>query len=287
MTLLLTVINIIAVAVVGWYLWLSFADARASAKAKREEQERRKREEGQRISAEGQRRSDAKAQLIKQWDQVNASPWWIHGIPEHATLVLDSCVLMEETPLMAFWYKMLADKAEEKDWKIIVLKSVYEEIVNFTNPDKKRRATRAKKRISRLQDQLPYRFRIAGKMKYSGHTEYADREIIKYMLSEEGRNHILFTYDRELKIRLIQISQNDHIFIPNEVRTCDNLMEHYSYPYMLDRDESKKSAYVVTDIETYLPNAEYSLKKNGLEDYRADELRRFVEWSIIKLNIVE
>ena len=252
--------------------------------SQREEEEKKRREE------EEKKRGEAKMKLlIEQWDRVNYSPWWMHGIPDHATLVLDTCVLMNDTPRMSFWFKLLWDKAEEKAWKVVVLKSVYEEIVNLKRTSKKRQAlvSLAKKRISRMQDQLVGRFRIYGKIKSCGRYEYADKGIIEYMLTEEGRHHILFTLDRELKIRLTQMSQNCGVNFPNEVRTCDNFLEHESYQYIVFHNEFMKSAYVVPDVEKYPPNAEFSLKKNGLREMQAVELRRFVEWSMIKLKIVD
>lgn len=176
--------------------------------------------------------------LAERLDELTArefvlSPWWVNGIPPSSKLVIDTCVWMDESPRVSDWFSMLKKHARQKGWEIRLLKSVYEEMTKFRNGKQGRKASLAKKRVSDFQDSLGEMFVIEGDLKYVRESKYADKEIMKYMLSERGQDCLLFTLDRDLKIRLKQIAAQKGIEI-KEIRCVDNFPDYEWYYFRED-----------------------------------------------------
>lgn len=212
----ITLVTIAAVLAGGW-LWNELSESERNSKL--EEDRRRRREEGERLAV-------ALSNLRK--DLVDSTPWWQNGIPKSTELVIDTCVWMNDSPRVDAWFHILIEHAKEKHWKIVLLKSVYEEISKFRMGEQARKASIAKKRISRFQDACSGNFVMKGELKYTRENQYADEDIMRFMLSDEGGDCILFTLDRELKIRLKQIANQQGRDIQT-IRCIDNFFYHEKY----------------------------------------------------------
>lgn len=162
---------------------------------------------------------------IQSWQRVNASLWWKDGIPQNKKLVIDSSVLMSDTMQMSFWFRMVLDQAKSKGWKILIPTIAYDEIAGMSQSDRRVQVAKAKHRVSRFQDVMGSNFQFLGKIQSGRTVGNSDKEIINFMLSEEGKNAILFTFDRDLKVRLTEMAREKGILI-EKIRTSDNLLSH-------------------------------------------------------------
>lgn len=135
-------------------------------------------------------------------------PVW-RNIPGHATLLLDTNVLMCPDDVIRSWFGYLLHNAGKRSWRIVVLGSVYEEIIHHIkrgNADKARDARLARNRIEHLMDELGDAMEIAD-INQAAQTptddRYADPKLIEYMCRH--KRTFLFTFDNDLKIRCKQI----------------------------------------------------------------------------------
>lgn len=131
-------------------------------------------------------------------------PVW-RNIPGHATLLLDTNVLMCPDESIRSWFGYLLHNAKKRHWKIVVLGSVYEEIVNHLkrgNADKARDARLARNRIELMTDELGEFLHMEGlsiQGDRPGEASYADPQLIEYMCTH--KRTFLFSFDNDLKIR--------------------------------------------------------------------------------------
>lgn len=131
-------------------------------------------------------------------------PVW-RNIPGHATLLLDTNVLMCPDDIIRSWFGYILHNAKKRSWKVVVHGAVYEEIIAHlkgSNPGKAKDARLARNRIEVLMDQLgtnmegPEMQLAAVKPKTAS---YADPKLIEYMLTH--KRTFLFSFDNDLKIR--------------------------------------------------------------------------------------
>lgn len=136
-------------------------------------------------------------------------PVW-RNIPGHATLLLDTNVLMCPDDIIRSWFGYLQHNAEKRDWRIVVHGAVYEEVMRHLksgNPDKARDARLARNRIELMMDQLGEARFQTPEMRISSAKDaddtYADPKLIEYMLTH--KRTFCFTFDNDLKIRCKQL----------------------------------------------------------------------------------
>ena len=260
----ITVVAIVTVVVAGIY-----AMTREGAKSQQEAQ-----------PDENARRANANRRLVEQWNAVSYSLWWKWGIPEKTTLVLDYSILNDSSPLIAFWIKMVQDNAGERNWNVAVLHSVYAQGV------KSGKQNLVSCRLSNLQDCLGERFRILPKPARASSPE---DELAEYLLAEKTRADVFFTNSDVHKVIITEVARRCGVELAHEVRTPQNC-EEYRDLYTFCSDWAyKRSAFVDVPggIDQYPANATFSISDASLEEDELTDLRRFVEWNIIKLNIVD
>lgn len=215
--------------------------------------------------------------LCQQWNDVNHSPWWIWGIPNRVSLVLDFDVFADKSRMMSFWFKMIQDNAEERDWNVVVLPGVYKRIESGESK-------RAARRLSNLQDRLGNRLCIIPRAK--GLFSFKD-DITNYLSQEKTRDDIFFTNSAASKVAIVEHARRIGLDLVHEVRSPENRKRHAHYwglyyPYLTDY-----SPYVLRDIDKYAANHTIHLRDTGLGADDREELKRFVDWKVIKLNIVD
>lgn len=131
-------------------------------------------------------------------------PVW-RNIPGHATLLLDTNVLMSPDDVIRSWFGYIIHNAKKRSWKVVVHGAVYEEIIGHlksNNPGKAKDARLARNRIEVLMDQLGTNMEVP-EMKQAAvkpkDARYADPKLIEYMLTH--KRTFLFSFDNDLKIR--------------------------------------------------------------------------------------
>ena len=132
-------------------------------------------------------------------------PVW-RNLPRHATLLLDTNVLMCPDAAIRSWFGYLLHQSKQNGWRIVVIGAVYEEIMHHLkhgNEEKAKDARLARNRIESLTDELGDGMVMEGlqqRQSAPGTRDiYADPQLIDYMC--EHRNTLLFTFDNDLKIR--------------------------------------------------------------------------------------
>lgn len=131
-------------------------------------------------------------------------PVWRH-IPSHASLLLDTNVLMCPDAAIRSWFGYLLHHAKERDWHIVVHGAVYEEIIHHLkhgNENKAKDARLARNRIELLTDKLDHNieiFDLRAEALSPTPSYYADPLLIEYMCTH--KRTFLFTFDNDLKIR--------------------------------------------------------------------------------------
>lgn len=145
----------------------------------------------------------------------NHTPYNTHGVkadkpvwrnlPGHASLLLDTNVLMCPDEAIRSWFGYLVHNAAQRDWTIIVIGAVYEEVMHHLKhgqEQKAKDARLARNRIELLTDKLGERMQIVG-LSASAVTptdsHYADPQLIEYMCTH--KRTFLFSFDNDLKIR--------------------------------------------------------------------------------------
>ena len=221
------------------------------------------------------RRQRASQQQDQQWKEVNHSPWWIWGIPEKANLVLDAELLRDKSPTMAFWFKMVQDNAEDRDWNVVLLRSGYENIKGGYAYEREREL--AMERLDRLQSFLGSRFRILPK---TGERT-GEKELAEYLLAEKTRPDVFFVSSLEHKVALVDLAQRNGVELQHAIRTPDKRCEHWDFDSFYFARGYMERAYPHCDVEGLQPNESYHPRS---ADER-DVLKRFVEWKVIKLDI--
>lgn len=238
-------------------------------------QEKRAKREQERELEEEKERKVALQKQDRQWEEVNHSPWWIWGIPEKANLVLDAQLLYDKSPTMAFWFKMVQDNAEDRDWNVVLLRSGYEDIKGVYAYEQEREL--AMERLDHLQRFLGSRFRILPK---TGERT-GEKELAEYLLAEKTRPDVFFVSSLEHKVALVDLAQRNGVELQHEIRTPDNRREHSDFSsFYLERGYEYR-AYPDCYVEGLQPNEIYHPRS---VDER-DVLKRFVEWKVIKLDI--
>lgn len=260
----ITVVTIVTVVVAGLY-----AMTREGAKSQQEAQ-----------PDENDRRANANRRLVEQWNAVSNSLWWKWGIPEKTTLVLDYNILNDSSPLIAFWIKMVQDNAGERNWNVAVLHSVY---ARGVKSDMRNRVSR---RLSNLQDRLGERFRILPKPARASSPE---DELAEYLLAEKTRADVFFTNSDAHKVIITEVARRCSVELAHEVRTPKNREEYRDFGTLYHDWAYKRSAFVDVPggIDQYPANATFSIRDASLNNNQQIDLRRFVDWNIIKLNIVD
>lgn len=138
-------------------------------------------------------------------------PVWRH-IPAHATLLLDTNVLMCPDENIRSWFGFLLHNAAKNDWNIVVTGAVYEEVMHHLkhgNENKSKDARLARNRIELLTDQLGERFSLPKLNKQAilpADAYYADPQLIEYMCTH--KRTFLFSFDNDLKIRCKHLMRN-------------------------------------------------------------------------------
>lgn len=145
----------------------------------------------------------------------NHTPYNTHGVkadkpvwrnlPGHAALLLDTNVLMCPDEAIRSWFGYLLHNAAQRDWTIIVIGAVYEEVMHHLkhgSEQKAKDARLARNRIELLTDKLGDRMQLVGLsaaavMPTDSH--YADPQLIEYMCTH--KRTFLFSFDNDLKIR--------------------------------------------------------------------------------------
>lgn len=131
-------------------------------------------------------------------------PVWRH-IPSHATLLLDTNVLMCPDAAIRSWFGYLLHHAKVRDWRIVVHGAVYEEIIRHLkhgSENKAKDARLARNRIELMTDKLDRNIEIYGLNADAVNptdSHYADPLLIEYMCTH--KRTFLFTFDNDLKIR--------------------------------------------------------------------------------------
>ena len=242
-------------------------------KRKRQEEER-KRQEEERRRQEEQRASQRHDQ---QWEEVNHSPWWIWGIPEKANLVLDAQLLYDKSATMAFWFKMVQDNAEDRDWNVVLLRSGYEYIMRTASCRSSCRYEYVVERLDHLQRFLGSRFRIL--QEPERHNKGQQNELANYLLAEKTRPDVFFVSSLEHKVALVDLAQRNGVELQHEIRTPGNRLEHLNIWSF--KGNSQRSAYPDASVDKCPPNFPF----HACDPYGKDVLKRFVEWKVIKLDI--
>lgn len=145
----------------------------------------------------------------------NHTPYNTHGVkadkpvwrnlPGHATLLLDTNVLMCPDEAIRSWFGYLLHNAVQRDWTIIVIGAVYEEVMHHLKhgqEQKAKDARLARNRIELLTDKLGERMQIVGLSAAAvtpTDSHYADPQLIEYMCTH--KRTFLFSFDNDLKIR--------------------------------------------------------------------------------------
>lgn len=149
-------------------------------------------------------------------------PVW-RNIPSHATLLLDTNVLMCPDDNIRSWFGYLLHNAKQRDWHIVVLGAVYEEIMHHLkrgNEYKAKDARLARNRIELLTDELGDFMQIQDlSIQAVTPTDayYADPQLIDYMCTH--KRCFLFSFDNDLKIRckhLIRSKQPKNLVFSEE-----------------------------------------------------------------------
>lgn len=209
---------------------------------------------------------------------VESSPWWSQGIPPSTKLIIDTCVWLNDSPRVKYWFDMLQNNATAANWQIVVLKSVYEEISKaWCSEELQRKAALAKKRISRFQELHEDNFIIEGELKFTREKLYADKEIMQYVLSEEGKGCILFTFDRDLKIRLKKIAEQKKIAI-EPIRHLENFSTHEKYSWVKEKDAGLVGYVGLVTESCYTDDAKYMRRRVTEADAR-EEIIELVQTS--------
>ena len=149
-------------------------------------------------------------------------PVW-RNIPSHATLLLDTNVLMCPDDNIRSWFGYLLHNAKQRDWHIVVLGAVYEEIMHHLkhgNEYKAKDARLARNRIELMTDELGDFMQIQDlSIQAVTPTDayYADPQLIDYMCTH--KRCFLFSFDNDLKIRckhLIRSTQPKNLVFSEE-----------------------------------------------------------------------
>ena len=131
-------------------------------------------------------------------------PVW-RNIPGHATLLLDTNVLMCPDENIRSWFGYLLHNAKQRDWRIVVLGAVYEEIMHHLkhgNEYKAKDARLARNRIELMTDELGELMQmqdLSSQAVTPTDAHYADPQLIEYMCTH--KRCFLFSFDNDLKIR--------------------------------------------------------------------------------------
>lgn len=131
-------------------------------------------------------------------------PVW-RNIPGHATLLLDTNVLMCPDEAIRSWFGYLLHNAAQRDWTVVIIGAVYEEVMHHLKhgqEQKARDARLARNRIELLTDELGERMQIVGLSAAAvtpTDAHYADPLLIEYMCAH--KRTFLFSFDNDLKIR--------------------------------------------------------------------------------------
>lgn len=131
-------------------------------------------------------------------------PVW-RNIPGHATLLLDTNVLMCPDENIRSWFGYLLHNAKQRDWRIVVLGAVYEEIMHHLkhgNEYKAKDARLARNRIELMTDELGEYMQMHELQTQAvtpTDSHYADPQLIEYMCTH--KRTFLFSFDNDLKIR--------------------------------------------------------------------------------------
>lgn len=157
---------------------------------------------------------EAKRQALQ---NMLETPWW--SIPAGSTLLIDTCVWMGcNKPGIETWFAMLRKQAYQKQWKILVLREVYEEIIHHTESEDSQKAAdarHARKLISQLQNEAGREewFVLEELGKEAVGERYADPALIEAAVRMPRA--ILVTFDMDLKIRAIEYAkaQGKHVNI--------------------------------------------------------------------------
>lgn len=236
-----------------------------------------KRQEKQEKETRDERHRENWDKLCQQWNDVNHSPWWIWGLPNRVSLVLDFDVFADKSRMMSFWFKMIQDNAEERDWNVVVLPGVYKRIESGESK-------RAARRLSNLQDRIGNRLCIMPRAKGASSLE---DDLANYLSQEKTRDDIFFTNSAASKVAIVEHARRIGLDLAHEVRSPENRKCHAHYWALWFNDSNGYSPYVLRDIDKYAANHTIYLHDTGLDDRDRDELKRFVDWKVIKLNIVD
>lgn len=149
-------------------------------------------------------------------------PVW-RNIPSHATLLLDTNVLMCPDENIRSWFGYLLHNAKQHDWRIVIIGAVYEEVMHHLkhgNENKAKDARLARNRIELMTDELGDYLQMHGLNHQAAavtDSRYADPQLIDYMCTH--KRTFLFTFDNDLKIRckhLIRSTQPKNLVFSEE-----------------------------------------------------------------------
>ncbi len=171
--------------------------------------EQKEREDRQREQIERQKEQERKHieylqeqehKKLEAQQQVLQSAWW--NLPNDSILLFDTCVLMtDEIPGLDDWLYWIVVNAEHKQWKIHIIKDVYEEIKKHKSSgteEERFGARQAMRRIEAMQKMAETYVEVGCEGKRKDFI-YADDPLLAYISHNE--NAILFTKDRDLGIR--------------------------------------------------------------------------------------
>lgn len=168
-----------------------------------------------------ERKRKEKERCLKACEAVSQTPWWLSGIPRKVSLVLDSDVLEDNSQWISYWFRMIVDNAEERDWNVVILNPVYQSVMSHFGPYQGDKDKLIVERFSRLQTLLGSRMLILPKV--GGMAEYMRRE--------KSREDVYFTMTIQNKITLMVEAARNGIELAHEVRSPENLKLHESYYY--------------------------------------------------------
>lgn len=271
-----TVLAILAAAAGGGVaLYRKLSPSYQEKMRKQEEERKRQEEERKRQEEERKRQEEQRAaqRHDQQWEEVNHSPWWIWGIPEKVNLVLDAQLLYDKSPTMAFWFKMVQDNAEDRDWNVVLLRSGYEYIMKTAWRDEY-----VVERLDHLQSFLGSRFRIL--QEPERHNKGQQNELANYLLAEKTRPDVFFVSSLEHKVALVDVAQRNGVELQHEIRTPGIRLQHLSLRSFYEGNP-QQLAYLDISVDNYPPNAPCHFRYT----YERNSLKRFVEWKVIKLDI--